>query len=77
MLNHFNYQYIYCGMTLRSQLLTIQLPNDHGKLVNYFTYDGYLEEEDRHKIRQTRRDWERHAVSGTFVGLLAYVVKPF
>jgi hypothetical protein len=64
-------------MLLRSEVLSVQLPNDHGKVIDYFTYDGYLDHEDRLKIRQTRRNWEQNAVSGTFLGLLTYFVQPF
>lgn len=44
-------------MALRSQLLTVELPNAAGKVVPYFTYDGYLEEPARNTIRTERRSF--------------------
>jgi len=62
-------------MALRSYLLTLDLPDASGKTVPYYTYDGYLEEHDRHKIHAEKRSLEQLAVTGSAVaGLLAFVV---
>ena len=31
-------------MTTSSQLLSVDLPDNNGKTVSFYTYDGYLEE---------------------------------
>lgn len=63
------------SMALRSCLLTLDLPDASGKTVPYYTYDGYLEEHDRHKIHAEKRSLEQLAVTGSaVVGLLAFVV---
>ena len=62
-------------MAQRSYLLTLDLPDPSGKTVPYYTYDGYLEEHDRHKIHAEKRTLEQLAVTGSaVVGLLAFVV---
>lgn len=63
-------------MTLRSELLSIELPDASGKTVPYFTYDGYLEEADRHRIRtQARSSEQLKYTGGALFGFLAFVVK--
>lgn len=63
-------------MTLRSELLSIELPDASGKTVPYFTYDGYLEETDRHKIRtQVRSSEQLKYTGGALLGFLAFVVR--
>jgi hypothetical protein len=43
--------------------------------VPFYTYDGYLEENDRHKIRAERRSLEQLRVTGgALFGFLAFVV---
>jgi hypothetical protein len=44
--------------------------------VPYYTYDGYLEEVDRHKIHAEKRTLEHLQVTGSaLTGFLAYVVR--
>lgn len=63
-------------MTLRSELLSIELPDASGKTVPYFTYDGYLEETDRHRIRtQVRSSEQLKYTGGALLGFLAFVVR--
>lgn len=63
-------------MTLRSELLSIELPDASGKTVPYFTYDGYLEETDRHKIRtQVRSSEQLKYTGGALLGFLSFVVR--
>lgn len=63
-------------MSLRSYLLTVELPDASGKTVPYYTYDGYLEEADRHKIHAEKRSLEHLKVTGSaLTGFLAYVVR--
>jgi hypothetical protein len=62
-------------MALRSHLLSVELPDASGKTVPYYTYDGYLEEADRHKIHTEKRSLEQLKVTGSAVaGFLAFVV---
>jgi len=62
-------------MSLRSELLTVELPDASGKTVPYYTYDGYLEENDRQKIRAEARNLEHLQVTGgAILGLVAFVV---
>jgi len=62
-------------MSLRSELLTVELPDASGKTVPYYTYDGYLEENDRQKIRAEARNLEHLQVTGgSILGLVAFVV---
>lgn len=62
-------------MALRSELLTVELPDASGKTVPYYTYDGYLEENDRHKIRAEARNLEHLQVTGGAIfGLVSFVV---
>jgi ABC-type lipopolysaccharide export system ATPase subunit len=66
---------IASSMALRSQLLSLELPNETGKTVPFYTYDGYLEEHDRHHIRAEARNFEQLKVTGGAVfGLLAFAV---
>lgn len=63
-------------MALRSELLTVELPDASGKTVPYYTYDGYLEETNRHKIRSERRNVEHLKVTGgAALGFIAFIVK--
>lgn len=63
-------------MSLRSYLLTVELPDASGKTVPYYTYDGYLEEADRQKIHAEKRSLEHLKVTGSaLTGFLAYVVR--
>lgn len=63
-------------MTLRSHLLSLELPDASGKTVPYYTYDGYLEENDRHRIRSECRNYEQlKFTGGAIFGLLAFVVR--
>jgi hypothetical protein len=62
-------------MALRSELLSVELPDASGKTVPYYTYDGYLEENDRHRIRAESRNLEQLKVTGgAVIGLIAFVV---
>lgn len=62
-------------MAHRSELLTVDLPDASGKTVPYFTYDGYLEESNRHKIRAERRNLEHLKVTGgAVIGFVAFIV---
>lgn len=63
-------------MALRSELLTVELPDASGKTIPYYTYDGYLEENNRHKIRSERRNVEHLKVTGgAALGFIAFIVK--
>lgn len=62
-------------MALRSHLLSVELPDASGKTVPFYTYDGYLEEADRHKLHREKRSFEQLKVTGgAITGFLAYVV---
>jgi hypothetical protein len=62
-------------MTLRSELLSVELPDASGKTVPFYTYDGYLEENDRLRIGSERRSLDQlQYTGGAVVGLLAFVV---
>jgi hypothetical protein len=55
--------------------LTVDLPNAAGKVVPFFTYDGYLEEPARQAIRTERRSFEKLKVTGAAIfGFLGYFV---
>lgn len=54
-------------MQLRSEILSVSLPNNEGKTVPFYTYDGYLEENDRHRIRSERRSFEQLVVTGSAI----------
>jgi len=41
------YLIIDISMSLRSELITVELPDNTGKVVPFYTYDGYLEEPQR------------------------------
>ncbi len=63
-------------MALRSHLLSVELPDASGKTIPYYTYDGYLEEADRHRIHAEKRSLEQLKVTGSAVaGFLAFVVR--
>jgi hypothetical protein len=63
-------------MALRSELLTVELPDASGKTVSYYTYDGYLEEASRLKIRSERRKIEHMKVTaGAALGFIAFIVR--
>lgn len=65
-------------MALRSHLLSLELPDASGNTVPFYTYDGYLEETDRHKIHAERRSLEQLKVTaGAITGLIAYAVRKF
>jgi hypothetical protein len=62
-------------MALRSELLTIDLPDSTGKTSTYYTYDGYLEEADRNNIRNQRKSLESLKVTGAAIlGWTAFIV---
>jgi hypothetical protein len=58
-----------------SQLLTVELPDASGKTVPFYTYDGYLEENDRHKIHKETHGVDKLKVTGgAFIGLANFAV---
>jgi len=62
-------------MQLRSEVLSVSLPNHDGKTVSFYTYDGYLEDSDRHRIRSERKGLEKLAVTGSAIlGLVSFIV---
>ena len=63
-------------MASTSQVITVDLADNSGKIVPFYTYDGYLEEADRIKIRNTFQSldhlrWSATAVFG-FAGFAVY-----
>jgi len=58
-----------------SQLLTVELPDASGKTVPFYTYDGYLEENDRHKIHEVAHGIDKLKVTGgALIGLASFAV---
>lgn len=37
----------------QSGQLSIELPDANGKVVPYYTYEGYLDEHERHSLKHT------------------------
>ena len=63
-------------MTTSSQLLSVDLPDNNGKTVSFYTYDGYLEEAERTRIRRDFRSLEQLCVTGPAIfAFAAFVVK--
>ena len=59
-----------------SQLLSVELPDASGKTVPFYTYDGYLEENDRHKIHKEAHGVDKLKVTGgAIIGLASFAVK--
>ena len=58
-------------MASPSQLISVELPDDHGKTTNFWTYDGYLEENDRSRIRREFRNLQQLRISASAVFALA------
>ena len=62
-------------MELRSQIIELNIPDDSGKPIRYYTYDGYLEHRDRVAIRKKRKDIEKDTFTSAFlIGWVAYYV---
>lgn len=62
-------------MSLRSELISVQLPDNAGNTVPFYTYDGYLEEPERHRIRAERRSFEKLQVTGAAIlGFVSFIV---
>ena len=62
-------------MAARSELLSIDLPNDQGKTVPFYTYDGYLEETDRTLIRNQKHSFDQLKVTGSAIfAFVGYIV---
>lgn len=62
-------------MSLRSELISVQLPDNAGNTVPFYTYDGYLEEPERHRIRAERRSFEQLQVTGAVIlGFASFIV---
>jgi hypothetical protein len=58
-----------------SQLLTVELPDASGKTVPFYTYDGYLEESDRHRIHKEVHGIDKLKVTGgALIGLASFAV---
>lgn len=38
-------------MSIKSELIELQISDNKGRPTTYYTYDGYFEERDRAKIR--------------------------
>ena len=39
-------------MASPSQVISVELPDNSGKTASFYTYDGYLEEADRNRLRR-------------------------
>lgn len=64
-------------MSITSRLITVQLPDKEGNLVPFYTYDGYLEEPQRHQLRAARRNYSLAKVSGAAIfAFAAFIVTP-
>lgn len=64
-------------MASKSDLISIELPDASGKTVPFYTYDGFLEENDRTRIRSERRSFEQLKVTGGAIcGFVGYYVLP-
>jgi ABC-type lipopolysaccharide export system ATPase subunit len=62
-------------MAQRSELIEVELPDNAGKTTTFYTYDGYLEENERRTIRQERRNFEQLKVTGAALfGAIGYFV---
>ena len=62
-------------MALRSELIEVELPDNAGKTVSFYTYDGFLEEDQRRTIRKERRSFEQLKVTGAALfGFVGYFV---
>ena len=62
-------------MSTRSRLITLDLNNDKGDIVPFYTYDGYLEEHDRKRIQQEKRNFELLRFTGAAIfGYAAFLV---
>ena len=62
-------------MAQRSELIEVELPDNAGKTTTFYTYDGYLEENERRTIRQERRSFEQLKVTGAALfGFVGYFV---
>ena len=62
-------------MSSPSQLITVDLPDNNGKTTTYHTYDGYLEEIDRTRIRSEFNSLDRLKISAAGIfGLAGYTV---
>ena len=62
-------------MSTRSRLITLDLNNDKGDIVPFYTYDGYLEEHDRKRISQEKRNFELLRFTGAAIfGYAAFLV---
>lgn len=58
-----------------SQLLSVELPDASGKTVPFYTYEGYLEENDRHKIHTVVHGIDKLKVTGgALIGLASFAV---
>ena len=59
----------------QAELISLDLPNNDGKNVPFYTYDGYLEEVERNRLRTHRRTLEQLQITGTALfGFLGYIV---
>jgi len=64
-------------MAQRSELIEVELPDNSGKTTTFYTYDGYLEDNERRIIRQERRNFEQLKVTGAAIfGFVSYFVPP-
>ena len=62
-------------MTYRSELIEVELPDNAGKTTSFYTYDGYLEEDQRKSIRRERKNFEKLKVTGAVIfGFVGYLV---
>lgn len=63
-------------MQFPSQLLTVSLPSQQGQVTKYYTYDGYLEENIRARIRDQANSLQNLKWTGTaFSAYLGFIVK--
>ena len=63
------------SMSRRSELITVDLPDNDGKVTPYYTYDGYLEENDRTRISTESRSFEHLKVTGAAIfGFIGFIV---
>lgn len=63
-------------MSHLSRLLSIELPDESGKTVTYYTYDGYLEENYRNRLRSEEKSYKSLTISGSAIfALIGYIVE--
>ena len=61
---------------MASGLISVDLPDNKGKVTPFYTYDGYLEENDRARIRSERNNLSSFCITGaSILGWVGFIVK--